>query len=183
MRALAIGLTLVTSLLAGSAGAQPNDDRSHFTFQTPVEIPGRILPPGEYEFRIADPDDTRNVVQILNAEGTHVIATVLTVDEERVNASAKPIITFERRGQGEPEAIRAWFPTGDSEGKELVYPKTRATAIAKASGHRVKATSDEMIAHMTADESQAQAAAIKALQQAPVDVVQPSGAIEPVAAH
>ena len=53
----------------GSAGsAQPLDKRTLFTFSAPVTLPGVTLPAGQYLFRLADPNSSAKVVQVLNAE-------------------------------------------------------------------------------------------------------------------
>lgn len=174
--AVLCGLALTAAAFPGVASADEADRRTIITFSGPVEIPGRVLPAGKYEFRLVDSSDTQNVVQISTADGKQVIATLLTIPTYRTRTPGKTIVTFSRRAPGAPEAIRAWFYPGIDDGEEFVYPKTRAVAIAQVAQEPVKTTPDTNAAHMTASEPAAQAAAVQALQEAPVQVAQPTGA-------
>lgn len=173
--ALALGLALAAMAFPSLAGASQDDRMTFVTFSGPVEIPGRVLPAGKYEFRLLDAGESPDVVQILKADGTQVIATLLTIPRYRDRTPGKTIITFKKPVPGAPEAIRAWYFPGDSDGREFVYPRARAIAIAQASRQPVKATSDNMAAHMSATTPAAQTAAVHALRQAPVQVAQPRG--------
>jgi hypothetical protein len=52
-----------------------------------VALPGVALPGGQYLFRLADPDSSSKVVQVLNADGTNASesshATVTEEDDTR----------------------------------------------------------------------------------------------------
>jgi hypothetical protein len=95
-----------------------------FTFSGPVEVPGVVLPAGTYQFKLADPDTDRNVVQILSNDGSQVYATLLTMPNESVTATDDPIVRLEERPAGSPEAIRAICYPG-ATGMEFVYPADR----------------------------------------------------------
>ena len=60
-------------LVAAPASAQPSDKRTLFTFSESVALPGTTLPAGEYLFRVADPDTSSKVVQVLSADAAHVL--------------------------------------------------------------------------------------------------------------
>jgi hypothetical protein len=155
-----------------AASAQPADQRTFLTFSAPVELPGRTLPAGRYEFRLAD-DSEMDIVQVL--KGKDVVGTYLTIPTDSLKFPDKPYVTFEHAPDGAAPAIRAWFYPGDSVGREFVYPKERGVAIARASQQPVKTTTDEMSAHMTAQDPSAQQQAIAALKAAPVQVATPAG--------
>src|ERR1700730_14006681 len=57
-------------LIAAASSAQPVDHRTYFTFSGPVDLPVVALAPGKYLFRIANPESSGNVVQVLSADGT-----------------------------------------------------------------------------------------------------------------
>lgn len=65
---------------------------------------------------------TPNLIQISNADETHVFATVLTAPEYRSEPSDETVITFEERSNRSPKAIKDWFYPGDSVGEEFLYP-------------------------------------------------------------
>ena len=104
-----------------SARADEYDESMIFTFSGPVEVPGVVLPAGTYQFKLADPDTDRNVVQILSNDGSQVYATLLTMPNDSVSATDDPIVRLEERPAGSPEAIRAiCYP--NATGMEFVYP-------------------------------------------------------------
>jgi hypothetical protein len=43
----------------------------------------------------------------------------------------KTVMTFKERGEGQPEAIKAWFYPDNAFGQEFVYSKKRALELAK----------------------------------------------------
>lgn len=130
-----IGLTmsLVGFAAASIARADEWDKKTVLTFSQPVEIPGHVLPAGTYMFRLADSTGDRYIVQILNADGTQMIATVMAIPDYRLTSTDQTVIKFNEEPAGAPEAIRAWFYPGNKIGQEFVYPKSRAAQLAKAS--------------------------------------------------
>lgn len=113
------------------------------TFNEPVEVPGMVLDAGTYWFTLADGDSERNVVQIWNADRTQLVTTILAIPDYRPQPSDNTVINFEERSSGSPEAIHAWFYPGDNDGQEFVYPKTRATQLAKQANRPVLSMPDE----------------------------------------
>jgi hypothetical protein len=104
------------------------------TFSAPFEVPGvgaQILPAGTYVFRIMDSASDRHIVQIFNEAQDHVFTTILAIPNYRLKPTDKTVMTFKERGEGKPEAIRAWFYPGHQWGEEFVYPKSRAVELAK----------------------------------------------------
>jgi hypothetical protein len=129
-------------LMCVTIGAQPADDRTIFTFNSPVELPGIALPPGKYLFRLAD-DNTRDVVSVLSADGKKVYGTFLTLRDSRLNPPSAPEVRFMEAPQGAPLPIRSWWYIGDSTGWEFIYPKEQARRLAKAANEPVLTTQDE----------------------------------------
>jgi hypothetical protein len=164
---------LAVAAFAPAAQAQPSDRVTFLTFSAPVEIPGRVLPAGRYEIRLADDGETMDVVQVL--QDNKVIGTYITTPTDSLTVPRTSYVTFEQRAPNAPPAIRAWFYPGDSIGQEFVYPKTRAVTLARASQQPVKTTADDMAPHMNAEAPAAQQQAVVALQRAPVQVAQPAG--------
>src|SRR5215472_6258395 len=115
---LSLGVFIMSAPL--SARADEWTKATKLTFNRPVEVPGMILGPGTYVFRLADLSD-RNVVQIFNADETHLYEDVLAIPAYRENLTDKTVVTFEERAKGAPEAIATWFYPGDNYGKEFVY--------------------------------------------------------------
>lgn len=148
-----------------SAKADEWNRKTTMTFDQPIEVPGvgaQILPAGTYVFKIMDLPD-RHVVQIFNQAEDHVFTTILAIPNYRLKATDKTVMTFKERGEGKPEAIRAWFYPGHSWGEEFVYPKARALELAKIVDEPVLATPVDL------------PAPVEALKVAPVVAVKPTG--------
>jgi len=114
--------------------AQTSNEKSMLTFSEPFEVPGvgaQILPAGTYAFTLVDSLSDRNIVRITNVDGTHVYTTILAIANYRLKPTEKTVLTFKERGEGQPEAIKAWFYPGYAWGQEFVYPKKRAIELAK----------------------------------------------------
>jgi hypothetical protein len=99
------------------------------TFNQPVEVPNMVLNKGTYEFRLLDSASDRRVVQILNADGTHLYENVLAIPAYRVEPTGRTVVTFEERAEGAPEAVATWFYPGDNSGVEFVYPKVNSFGL------------------------------------------------------
>src|SRR5579862_5919470 len=127
---LLLCLGLLVIVLPASAGQW--DKATTVTFSAPVELPNIVLEPGTYVFRLLDVPGDRHVVQVFNAEETHLYTTILAIPNNRLKPTDKTVMPFEERRTGTPEAMHAWFYPGDNFGQEFVYPKARATEIAQA---------------------------------------------------
>jgi LPXTG-motif cell wall-anchored protein len=101
------------------------------TFSQAVEVPGKILPAGTYTFQLLDSPSDRHIVQIFNADGSHIIATILAINNYRLQPTGDTVMKFSERPGDSPEALRAWFYPGDNFGQEFVYPKVRAIQLAQ----------------------------------------------------
>ncbi len=123
-------LTLLGATLAPGARADEWNKKTIMTFSQPVEIPGQILPAGTYTFVLLDSPSDRHIVQIFNADGSQIIATVLAINNYRLKPSGDTVVKFAERSGDNPEALKAWFYPGDNFGQEFVYPKQRAIELA-----------------------------------------------------
>jgi len=125
-----LALTLLGATLAPGARADEWNKKTVMTFSQPVEIPGQILPAGTYTFVLLDSPSDRHIVQIFNADGSQIIATVLAINNYRLKPTGDTSVKFAERSGDNPEALKAWFYPGDNFGQEFVYPKQRASELA-----------------------------------------------------
>jgi hypothetical protein len=117
------GLLIAFMLFCGIAAyADVWDQASKLTFSESIQIPGRVLPAGSYLFRIANPDTGRDIVQVFNAEGTVLYATLRTVSTERAEPTGETVITLAEGSHG-PNALLKWFYPGSLTGNEFLYSK------------------------------------------------------------
>jgi hypothetical protein len=165
--AIGLSLTVICLLAAPKANADDWNLRSVVTFSQPVEVPGsdaQVLPAGTYVFRLVDSLSDRHIVQILNADETHVFTTILAIPRSRMNVTSETVITFRERPAGEPEALKTWFFPGRKTGDEFVYERSKAILLAKET-NEVVLTTPVVLA----------AAPVEVLKTAPVEAVNPSG--------
>jgi hypothetical protein len=134
---------LCFAMAAPSLYADEWNQRTNFTFNEPVEVPGHVLNPGTYVFKLANTQGDRDVVQIYTKNMKSMVGTFLTVPDYRLRTPSKTIMTFEERAAGSPEAVKAWFYPGDNYGHEFVYPKTEAMKLAKANNQPVPYMEDQ----------------------------------------
>jgi hypothetical protein len=176
------GMTIATmSIAIAGLGLAPNlaasdaDHKTIVTFNTPVEIPGKALPAGTYVFKLLNSTSNRNIVQIFDKDEKQLLATILAVPDYRMQPSDKPIIMFEERAPGTPQAIKAWFYPGDSYGQAFVYPHKQAVELAKRTKQNVPSMSDDMSQNMKTQSTSADDAGVQALQNTDVTGVGPTG--------
>ncbi len=180
-KAMWVGLALsaLVFVSAATVAADEWDKMTVLTFSQPVEIPGRVLPAGTYTFKLADSTSDRHIVQIFNADRSQIIATVMAIPDYRLTSTDQTVIKFSEMPAGSPEAIRAWFYPGNTIGQEFVYPKSRATQLAKAAKAVVPAMAGDVanlddlkttsIVAITPDEQEMPVTA--AIQTTPADTV------------
>ena len=126
-----LAITLFGAVLLPSARADTWNKKTVVTFSQAVEVPGRVLPAGTYTFQLLDSPSDRHIVQIFNADGSQIIATILAINNYRLEPTGDTVMKFNERPGDSPEALRAWFYPGDNFGQEFVYPKVRAIELAQ----------------------------------------------------
>jgi hypothetical protein len=162
--------------LAFKAAASLADRKTIVTFNTPVELPGKALPAGTYVFKVLDDTGRRDVVQVFDKDEKQLLATLLAIPDYRDTPPAKPIVNFEERSSDTPPAVKALYFPGDTYGLEFVYPKDRATQIAKRTGQNVLSMSNNNTQNITAPATSANAGSVQQMEKTDVTGVDPSGA-------
>jgi hypothetical protein len=92
------------------------------TLNAPIEVRGTVLSPGTYVFKLLDSGADRNIVQIYNADETHLVTELSAVPASRLEPASKSVFRFWESPAGQPRALRAWFYPGDVDGLE--FPNT-----------------------------------------------------------
>jgi hypothetical protein len=156
------------------ATADEWDQKTIFTFSGPVEIPGQDLSAGTYVFKLADSSSDRNIVQVFSKDEGHLYGTFLSIPDLRLRPAGKPIITFEERASGSPEAVRAWFYPGENYGHQFVYPKEKAVALAKANNTPVPSMPAELATNTTMPASTLNEPHVMAMKQAQLKAQKPT---------
>jgi hypothetical protein len=123
---------LLLTVAATRANADEWNKKTYVTISQSIEVPGAVLPPGKYVFKLMNSDSNRHIVAIMNDRENHVYTTNLAIPKERMQPTDKTVLTFYEMPGGAPEPIRAWFYPGDTIGQEFAYPRGRAMEIARA---------------------------------------------------
>ena len=124
-------------LMTGAANADAWNKKTIVTISQSIEVPGAVLTPGKYVFKLVNSDSNRHIVQIMNENENHVYTTNLAFAKERMEPADKTVLTFYEMPGGAPEPVRSWFYPGDTIGQEFAYPRDRAKEIAQATGQKV----------------------------------------------
>jgi len=173
-KSLAIVCLFAISLFVlPGASADDWNRKTLVTFSAPFEVPGvgaQVLPAGTYVIKVLNSlsGQDRHIVQILNADETHIFTTAIAIPNYRLQSTDKTVMTFQERAEGQPQALRAWFYPGRKYGEEFVYPKAKAIELAKAVDYPVLYTPIEV-------------AKVEDLTSAPIEAVKPTGEVVPVA--
>src|ERR1700751_2419764 len=100
---IVLGLLIAFGLFFEIAAyADEANESIKMTFSAPVQIPGQVLPAGTYTFQQAAPNDDLDLIQIFNADGTALVATVQTVSTDRMQATGNIAITLAEPESGNP---------------------------------------------------------------------------------
>jgi hypothetical protein len=121
-----IAFTLIVEL---AAHADEDNQLTKLSFSQAVQVPGRILPAGTYEFVLASGPSNRDMVRIFNADGTELVATIQTIPTERAREANGASITLAQRPDGQPDALVTWFYPGLDTGHEFIYSKQVETEL------------------------------------------------------
>jgi hypothetical protein len=175
---LMLSALLVAGLFAATTRADQWNNRTIVKFSGPVEVPAdqgpEVLPAGTYMFKLLNSDADRNIVQIFNKNQTHLYATVLAIPDYHLNTPSHTLIRLYKSKNGNPAALKAWFYPGDNFGQRFVYPKSRATEIARNANEAVPSMPDDTAANMSKIKSGNEPEA-SALKNAQVKAEEPSG--------
>ncbi|HEX5430662.1 MAG TPA: hypothetical protein VFW83_01750, partial [Bryobacteraceae bacterium] len=133
--ALPCALMLVT--LTPGAFADQYDKMTNVTISQPIEVPGAVLQPGTYTFKLLDEPSDRHIVQISSLDGKHTYAIVFTAAARRINVTSTPTLTFYEAPSGQPQAVNKWFWPGEQDGQQFLYSHEEAQKIDQASGVKV----------------------------------------------
>ena len=129
---IVVGLIIAFSLFFElAAHADESDQSTTITFSQPIQIPGQVLPAGAYLFKLEDSNSNQNIVQVFNADGTVLYATLQTIAAERQEPTGHTMVALAEQGAGQPDALLKWFYPGRETGNEFVYPTQKEKELAQ----------------------------------------------------
>jgi hypothetical protein len=117
----ALGVLITGAMLVPDAKADEWDRKTIVTINQPMDVQGTVLIPGKYVMKLADSESDRHIVQIYNADETHLISTVLTVPASRMTSSDTNF-TFYETTPGQPMVLRTWYFADSQDGETFALP-------------------------------------------------------------
>ena len=136
LKMMSATLGILSAILAPSLRADERDKTTYITTDQPLQIQGTLLAPGRYMFKLVSPDFDHRTVQIFNADGTRLEATILASPAYRLEPTGDTQLTVSDPQAGQPAMLQFWFYPGDNIGLEFVSPKV---SNVNAQKHDVKA--------------------------------------------
>jgi hypothetical protein len=127
---LGVLCTLAAVSFAPMCQADTRDKKTTISITDPIEVPGKVLVPGTYVFKLLDSSSNRHIVQILNENESQTYALTFTAAAHRVFPTDKTVLTFYEGKGDSPRALRTWFYPGEYDGQEFIYGKDQAHLIA-----------------------------------------------------
>ena len=114
--AVVFAMSFATPLKAENPG-----DRAVVNFDRPVEVPGKVLPPGAYMFKSTSNNE---LVQIFSADEKQLYATVLVVPQDRPLATENVdcFVQLNKTRADAPQNVEGFFLPGRNSGFQFVYP-------------------------------------------------------------
>src|SRR5262245_42936766 len=95
-------LALDVIVLAASARADQWDKKTSITTKESLQIPGAVLTPGTYVFKLVDSPANRHIVRVMNEDESKVIATILAIPNYRLQPTGKTELGYWEMPKGNP---------------------------------------------------------------------------------
>jgi hypothetical protein len=128
---LASAVALAWCLGASTAIADDYNRETVLTINQTMMVPGAMLTPGTYTFKLANPESSRDVVYITRDDGTVVTSANVKRTMQR-NGDKRDLALAVALNEGAMPVMKGWFYPGLMDGFEFVYPKEQARTIARA---------------------------------------------------
>jgi outer membrane biosynthesis protein TonB len=176
------GIVFAAGIGSILARADAWDKKTILTVNQTIQVRDTVLEPGQYVLKLYNSNAERHVVQIFNADQSHIINTVIAIPAQRMEPTGDTQFTFWETPAGTARALRKWFYPGDNFGQEFPYPKH---LIALASAVPVPVPSPAAVTEPEAapqPEPQPEATTRdRDVEETPAEVPQPAPTPEPSA--
>ena len=124
-KSLAITLCAVVLCADMAPGVKADqwNKKTIVTFNEPVAIPGQVLDPGTYVFKLLDSPGDRNVVQIWTGDEYHLLAMIATIPDYQPEPNDRSVFILDESSGTPPAALLSWFYAGEKSGQAFIYPE------------------------------------------------------------
>lgn len=113
-----LGLTLFANL----SFAQ-QDSLLDVHMKEPVAIPGHVLQPGDYVFRLMESDQYPHIVQVMSADGSTVFGLFQVEPAQRQDYGDHSAVTLTEPDAAGVQSISQWYFPGSRDGYQFIYSK------------------------------------------------------------
>ncbi len=128
--AVAACLMTVLSVLVPAAKAEDVSWPTAIYFDQSVQIGSAVFPAGSYILQRCPNEVTLRLMKIYSVDRGKWEGFIMGAAARRPETDRAAIVTFERRGSGEPEALRYWFFEDWNIGMEFPAPHSGRTQSA-----------------------------------------------------
>ena len=102
--------------------ATDTDRTMCIAFTRPVALPGVALGSGSYIFELADPLGAWNLVRVSSHDRRRVYLTAYTrIVDRPIGMSPEQTISFGEAPDNAALPITAWWPIGETTGRQFIY--------------------------------------------------------------
>jgi len=170
--AAAIGVLAIMSFPTASV-ADDYDKKTVITITEPMEVPGIVLQPGKYVFKLLNSSSNRHIVEVMNERMDHLYALTFTAAARKLEPKGRTVLTFYEGKGSQPHAIRQWYWPGELDGQEFLYPHKQAERISAAAGVKVPEgsipTSKESGEKLIADNAAKEETTVAVVEPKPIE--------------
>jgi hypothetical protein len=117
------GIAIASSVVTFHARADAWDKKTILTVNQTIQVRDTVLEPGQYVLKLYNSNSDRHIVQIFNADQSHIINTVMAIPAQHMEPAGDSQFAFWETPAGKARALRAWYYPGDTIGQEFPYPK------------------------------------------------------------
>src|SRR4051812_47047276 len=121
---LLAGLAFVLFLTTPATRADEWNLATKITPDHQIEVPGAILDANTtYVMALMDSPYERKVVQVWDADRTHMLTQFIAVSDEKMQPVDETTFEFIEVPAGHPVPVQSWFYPGRRIGLEFLYPQ------------------------------------------------------------
>jgi hypothetical protein len=115
----AVALGLLSANCVPSLRASDTDKETRITITQPLQVQDTLLAPGQYLFRLTQPNSSLTVVSIYNADRTRLEGIIMGWSAYRVEADDQSLFSISQPNGNQPAQLQSWFFPGDNYGVEF----------------------------------------------------------------
>ncbi len=133
--AVAVSLAFIVAALVPAVKADDVSWPTVVSFTEPVQIGSIVFPPGSYLIKRNAYAVTSSVLMIYSLDRNRWEGIIQGIHARRSTDAKTSVLTFERQGEGKPEALQYWFYQDWSTGMEFPYHHIKASPVAQTRQH------------------------------------------------